>query len=260
MEKVEKGWKRGGKGGRRISLHFSEKVSSSPHYPDMPRRARVVFPGVAHHITQRGNDRQPVFRSLGDRHVYLDLLSHYAVRHGARILGYCLMTNHVHLVATPEEADSLARTLSRVHSEYAALSNRAAQRTGHLWEGRFFSCPLDLSHLPAVLRYVDENPVRAGLVKRAGDWPWSSARAHCVEGARDTVLNCRWTECLDGWNYNEWNDILHAADAPTPAQWDSMRRATLTGEPFGSEEFLKGLERQSGRRLRVFPRGHPRKE
>jgi hypothetical protein len=99
-----------------------------------------------------------------------------------------------------------------------------------------------------------------GGAKRAGDWPWSSARAHSVEGGRDTVLSCRWTERLDAWNYNEWNDILHGSDAPVAAQWDAMRRATLTGEPFGSEEFLKGLERQSGRRLRVFPWGHPRKE
>jgi putative transposase len=226
----------------------------------MPRRARIVFPGVAHHITQRGNNRQPVFRSLGDRHAYLDLLSRYAVRHGARILGYCLMTNHVHLVAAPERADSLARTLSRVHSEYAAVWNRSEQRTGHLWENRFFSCPLDQAHVLAALRYVDENPTRAGLVKRAGDWPWSSARAHCVEGARDTVLSCLWTECLDGWNYNEWNDILHGSDAAVVSVWDAMRRATLTGEPFGSEEFLAGLERQAGRRLRVLSRGRPRKD
>ena len=156
----------------------------------MPRRSRCVFPGVAHHITQRGNDRQPVFLSSDDRRLYLDFLSHHAARSGARLLGYCLMTNHVHLVAVPERQDSLARTLGRVHSQYALALHRAEGRSGHLWQNRYFSCPLDESHLIAALRYTDLNPVRAGLAARPWDWPWSSARTHTAEHAGDAVLDC----------------------------------------------------------------------
>jgi putative transposase len=249
-----------GKKGTGAIKFVIEKVPPSPHYPAYAPPCPSGSSGVAHHITQRGNNSQPVFHSFGDRHVYLDLLIHYALRQGVRILGYCFMTNHVHLVASPESAESLARAMSRVHSEYAAVSNRAEHRTGHLWESRYFSCPLDQSHLLAALRYVDENPARAGMVKRAGDWPWSSARAHCIEGVRDTVLSAGWTERLDGWSYKEWNDILHDdSGVPAIAQWDAMRRATLTGEPFGSEEFLSQIEHQTGRRLRVLSQGRPRK-
>jgi REP element-mobilizing transposase RayT len=113
----------------------------------VPRRPRVIIPGVAHHITQRGNNRQPVFLSNESRQFYLDLLVRNAARHGARILGYCLMDNHVHLAAIPDREDSLARTLGPTHSEYALFLNRAGDRSGHLWQNRFFSCPMDESHL-----------------------------------------------------------------------------------------------------------------
>jgi len=136
----------------------------------MPRRPRAVFPGVAHHITQRGNNRQPVFFSDDDRRFYLDLLSHHSTRSGVRVIGYCLMTNHVHLVAVPEREDSFARALRHAHSEYALARNRADGRSGHLWQNRFFSCPLDSSHLMAALRYTDLNPVRAALCLQAWDW------------------------------------------------------------------------------------------
>src|SRR5258708_2652033 len=141
----------------------------------MPRRPRSVIPGIAHHITQRGNNRQPVFHSPENRRLHLDLLAHQNARCAVRLLGYCLMTNHVHLVAVPEHEDSLARALGRVHSEYALALNRAEGRSGHLWQNRFFSCPLDESHLRAALRYTDLNPVRAGLAEMPSDWPWPSA-------------------------------------------------------------------------------------
>jgi putative transposase len=154
----------------------------------MPRRSRLVVPEIAHHITQRGNDRQAVFFSADDRRLYLHLLAQQAAACGTHILGYCLMTNHVHLVAAPDREDSLARTLGRTHAEYAQAVNRSRSRTGHLWQNRFFSCPLDPSHLENVMRYVDLNPVRAGLTDAAWEWPWSSARVHCVPGAGDLVL------------------------------------------------------------------------
>ena len=151
----------------------------------MPRRPRVVIPGVPHHITQRGNNRQPVFFSPDDRLFYLDLLSRHARRSGVHILGYCLMTNHVHLIAVPERDASLARALRHAHSEYSLALNRSARRSGHVWQNRYFSCPMSADRLLSALRYVELNPVRAGMVGAAWNWRWSSARAHTVAGASD---------------------------------------------------------------------------
>ncbi len=144
--------------------------------------ARVVAAGVPHHITQRGNNRQDVFLLDDDRRFYLETLRERSQRHGVTLLGYCLMANHVHLVAIPERPDSLARALGQSHSRYAQGFNRRYGRTGHLWQNRFYSCPLGRTHLVRALLYVDLNPVRAGLVGRAQEYPWSSARAH-TEGA-----------------------------------------------------------------------------
>jgi putative transposase len=222
----------------------------------MARRARVVVPGVAHHVTQRGNDRQAVFLSSDDRRFYLEILGRQAARHGARILGYCLMTNHVHLVVVPDRQDSLARTLGCVHSEYALALNRAHGRSGHLWQNRFFSCLLDGNYLLRVLRYVELNPVRAGMAAEAWAWPWSSARAHTEEQVVDPVLDFRWEEYVGRWNYGEWREILEAG--MEDRECDAVRRATSTGEPLGAREFVTAMERQAGRRLRVLPRGRPR--
>jgi len=223
----------------------------------MPRRPRTVFPGVAHHITQRGNDRQPVFFSTGDHRFYLELLTRHCARSSARILGYCLMPNHIHLVAVPEREDSLARALRHAHSEYALAHNRAYGHSGHLWQNRFFSCPLDESHLMRALRYIDLNPVRAGLVGQPWDWPWSSARAHGTEGVSDAVLDSLWTEYCGGWNYGEWREILLAGADNNEAE--AIREATRTGEPLGSREFMRRLENLAGKPLKVLARGRPRR-
>ena len=122
---------------------YNENLSTHQTLANMPRRQRAVFSGVAHHITQRRNNRQHVFFSSDDRRSYLELLSHYAARSGTRVIGYCLMTNHVHLVAVPEREDSFVHTLRHAHSEYALAHNRADGRSGHLWQNRFLSCLLD---------------------------------------------------------------------------------------------------------------------
>ena len=223
----------------------------------MPRRPRVIVPGVAHHVTQRGNNRQQIFFSAGDHKLYLDLLAKYAERCGTRIVGYCLMTNHIHLVVVPEQETSLARTLGRTHSEYALALNKAVQRSGHLWQNRFFSCPLDESHLLTALRYVDLNPVRAGLVAQPCDWPWSSSRAHSFAAPVDPVLHRDWSGCFRKWNYTGWQECLQAE--VLESECDALRLATHTGEPLGPRQFVTQLERQAGRRLRVLPRGRPPK-
>jgi putative transposase len=224
----------------------------------MPRRPRVIVPGVAHHVTQRGNNREPVFHSPDERRFYLDLLRQHAAHYGAQVLGYCLMTNHVHLVAVPARENSLARTLGCTHSAYALALNRTQGRSGHLWQNRFFSCLLDESHLLRALRYVELNPVRAGLASEPWGWPWSSARAHAMDRVPDPVLDRHWVEYFGRWDYGEWREIL-TAGIPD-GECDSVRRATHTGEPLGTREFVASLERQAGRRLRVLARGRPQKK
>ncbi len=224
----------------------------------MPRRARVVVPGVAHHITQRGNNRAQVFFAAGDYCAYLESLVKHSRLHGLGLLGYCLMPNHVHLIAAPTDEHSLARSLRGAHSEYALALNRSEGRSGHLWQNRYFSCPMDESHLLKALCYVETNPVRARLAAAAWDWPWSSARAHTVVGAMDAVLDYRWFERLNGWDHAEWKEILGARS--TGGGEELIRRATLTGEPLGPRRFVTELERRAGRRLRVLDRGRPKKQ
>ncbi len=147
-----------------------------------------------------------------------------------------------------------SRALSAgAHTEYAQALNQSQKRSGHLWQNRFFSCPLDAAHLENAMRYVELNPVRAGLSVMPWDWPWSSAPAHSLQGARDVVLDC--SGDLDRWDYGGWKEGL--LSGISHADCDSIRRATQTGEPLGSRAFLRQLERQAGRRLQVLARGRP---
>ena len=130
----------------------------------MPRIARVVAVAVPHHVTQRGNNRQQVFFTDSQRCLYLALLRQHAQRNHLEILGYCLMPNHVHAIVAPLVQTSLGHTFGRARSAYSRHLNRARNRSGHLWQNRFYSAPLGESHLIAALRYVDLNPLRAGLV------------------------------------------------------------------------------------------------
>ncbi len=154
----------------------------------MPRPPRLVLPGLPHHITQRGNYRQKTFFRSEDYQLYLDLLQDYSRHHGVAILGYCLMPNHVHLVAVPHRADSLARTFRRVHAEYARAQHTRLRRVGHLWQARYYSAPMDEEHFWAALVYVEQNPLRAGIVKQSEECRWSSAPAH-VDCRKSTLLD-----------------------------------------------------------------------
>jgi putative transposase len=136
----------------------------------MARFVRAVAVGVAHHITQRGIDRRRVFFSDADRRTYLECLATYAAQARMRILAYCLMQNHIHLVAIPDEPHSLAVALRRAHGRYALYLNARRQRVGHLWQNRFYSCALDERHFWVALRYVERNPVRANLVTRPEEY------------------------------------------------------------------------------------------
>ena len=217
----------------------------------MSRQARVVAEGVPHHVTQRGNNRQDIFLTDDDRRFYIDLLRDRSAQFGVAILGYCLMTNHVHLVAVPRHRDSLAKALGQTHWRYAMRFNRRYHRSGHLWQNRFYSCPLGASHLLAALAYVDLNPVRAGLVGEAAEYPWSSARAH-LDG--DDRLHL-----LDDWEWNQcgfqadWTETLRTGTSDEQAS--ALRTATTNGLALGDDSFISKLEQISGRPLRSRRRG-----
>jgi putative transposase len=221
----------------------------------MPRLARVVFAGLPHHITQRGHRRENVFFSDADRTTYLDWLAQYCAAR-VQIVAYCLMTNHVHLLAVPESDDGFERSLRTLHSRYAMRVNRWRGSNGYVWQGRYFSSVLDESYFWAALRYVERNPVRAGLVNKAQDYRWSSAAAHC--GLRDDALltrDPRWIEELH--SVPDWSGWL--AEADRPHHLTELRRQGDRGLPCGSAGFVRGLKDRAGRPVVPRPRGRPKK-
>ena len=164
----------------------------------MTRLARVIAVDVPHHVTQRGNARRFILDCDADRMAYLNLLRQNVELHGLGLIGYCLMSNHVHLVVTPHHAVGLALALRHAHGRYAIYWNAVHQSSGHAWQGRYYSCPLDRVHLWEALRYTELNPVRAGLASAAEAWRWSSAAAHCGAEAGNEILDLEvWREKLD---------------------------------------------------------------
>jgi putative transposase len=212
----------------------------------MPRLSRAIAVGFPHHITQRGTDRECVFFTKSDREVYLDLLRSSARQSNLRILAYCLMPNHIHLVGVPDEPDSLAVALRRTHGRYANYLNARRGRTGHLWQNRFYSCALDRAHLSVALRYVERNPVRAGLAERVEQFPWSSAAAHLAGHDPKNILDMAFWQ--DRGAAEAWQSLL-----ATPEELLAVRmlqRGTFTGRPVGSAGFIDQLETQLERILR----------
>jgi len=218
----------------------------------MSRFARAVAVGAAHHITQRGIDRQRVFFTDADRHTYLDCLAKYCVQARVRILAYCLMSNHIHLVAIPEEPQALAVALRRTHGRYALYLNARRDRAGHRWQNRFYSCALDEPHLWIALRYVERNPVRANLVARAEEYAWSSARAHLRGDHSNRLLD--WEFHATAHGEERWKTLL--AEPEELEAIRALQRGTFTGRPVGSAEFVASLERKLGRPLAIRASSH----
>ena len=212
----------------------------------MPRRSRIVFAGLPHHVTQRGNRRGRVFFTAADRHCYLRWLSDYGERYRVSVLAYCLMTNHVHFVLVPEECDGLERLMQALHARYAQHVNRTRDWNGHLWQGRYFSSALDSEYLLRTIRYVERNPLRAGMIARAEAYPWSSAAAHC--GLREDPVLVRSNDPLRTLpTVVNWSAWLAVSDDPDCR--DTLRRNGSQNLPCGSPEFIAALERTSGRNL-----------
>lgn len=173
----------------------------------MPRPKRLIIPFVPHHISQRGNNQRIVFRCDDDRHRYLNLLLKYSKRKNLQILSYCLMTNHIHFVAIPENEKDIPNMIRVLQSQYSSLTNQILGNTGHLWQQHYYSNPLNERHLIATLRYIEQNPVRAGITASPLDYKWSSACAH-ITGTDDTrILDLRWW--MDRLDSCSWNEFLH---------------------------------------------------
>jgi putative transposase len=218
----------------------------------LSRIPRVVVPGCWHHVTQRGNRRQTIFFSDADRRLYLDLLRQHCEHYKVAITGYCLLGNHVHVLAVPEREDGLARAFATTHTDYARWLNVRRGETGHVWQSRFFSCPLDEGHRWQALRYVELNSVRAGLVDAAELWPWSSARAHLVGHDASGLLSM--SDWQSRWTIQTWRETLDLG-IDDAASLDRLREATRTGRPAACDAFLADIEARLGRSLRPARRG-----
>jgi putative transposase len=210
-------------------------------------------PGLPHHITQRGNNRGQVFDSDGDRVLFLDLLARYSQQYGLAIWAYCLMTNHFHLVAEPANPTAMANTLGRVESDFARFVNVRRRSSGHLWQARYYSVPMDAAHCWRAVAYVERNPVRAGMVDAAEDHPWSSAPARIGKSAAPPWLMLdQWRE---QWTQKEWLALMRNETSDREIGGE-LRQATLNGYPLG-DELVTRLEATLGRRLHQGKSGRP---
>ena len=217
----------------------------------MARLARIVIPGVAHHVTQRGNRRLPVFFGDDDRRLYLDLLAAAAQASGTRCLAWCLMDNHVHLVLVPETADGLRAMLGEAHRRYTRHVNFREGWRGHLFQSRFASYPMGDAHLMAAVRYVELNPVVAGMVAAAGDWRWSSAASHLAgkRAADDPLTDVG----ALGQHVRNWRAMLrHGLGAGElgpegEAVAEAIEARLRTGRALADREWITEQEARTGR-------------
>jgi len=213
----------------------------------MARIARVVAPTIPHHITQRGNRRQETFFCAEDYQAYLALMAEWCRSCEVEIWAYCLMPNHVHLIAVPKSEAGLRRAIGEAHRRYTRRVNFREGWRGHLWQGRFASFPLDEGHLLAAARYLEQNPVRAGLAATPWEYPWSSAQAH-MTGQDDALV--RVTPLLG--RVGAWQGFLGAGT--TEEELQQLRRHERSGRPLGSDRFVTAVE---GKLQRTLRRGKP---
>ena len=189
----------------------------------------------------------------GDYRAYLGFLKAQCERERLKVLAYCLMTNHVHLVATPEKSESLAQAVGRTDFLYTQYVNRLHGRSGHLWQNRFHSCALDEEHFWLALRYIEQNPVRAGMVGQAWSYSWSSAAAHVGVAAGDEMVD--WEEWRRLTTPGEWRKALE--QSPRKEAVRALRSNTQRGWPMAGDSLLAKMEKILNRRLRALPNHRP---
>lgn len=207
----------------------------------MGRRARSIIPGVPYHVTQRGNFREPVFVDDEDRWVYLRLVLRYGAMFAVRIHAYCLMLNHIHFLLEAAERLGIAQFMRSVQKKYSDHLNERLGRRGHTWQDRFFSAALDDEYYWKAMRYVERNPVRAGIVERAELYPWSSAAGHCGL-VHDPIICEPRSSGIENWD--SW-----LANSEDPDLLTALRRATKTGRAVGAEAFLSYVSEMTGQRM-----------
>ena len=205
----------------------------------MPRMARVVIPNVPHHVTQRGNRRQPTFFRPDDYVIYRKIAAEVFRDAGVEVWAYCLMPNHVHLIATPLRGGSLSRAVGETHVRYTRMINRREGWSGYLWQGRFASFPMDDGYLRKCIRYVGMNPGRAGLIERAIDLPWSSVAAHVEERFDPLIVRGPVERVVAGEMATFFDSDLDDVGR------QRLRRASVEGQPLGSADWVEGLRREA---------------
>ncbi|MBI2717339.1 MAG: transposase [Rhizobiales bacterium] len=214
----------------------------------MSRLARLVVPGLPHHVTQRGNGGQRVFFADDDYRLFIRLLAESCAAAGVVCWAFALMPNHVHAILVPDNEDGLRAALAPVHRRYAGLINARRKKTGHFWQGRYGAAVMDEEHLAAAFRYVLRNPVAARLVKRPAQWRWSSARAY-LRGSPDGLTE---TAAMLG-RFPDMAELL-GDDGETSAAI-AVRGDETIGRPLGSTQFVARIERRTGRSLAPGRRG-----
>jgi putative transposase len=201
----------------------------------MARIPRVVVPEFPHHIIQRGNRHQKVFFNKDDYSKYLELLASYSHQFKVDIVAYCLMPNHVHLIATPHKDGNLAQAIGETHRNYTRFINSRERWQGYLWQGRFLSYVLDERYLLAVTRYILLNPIKAGIVKKPWDYKWASTRYHMMIASSSLVKDNLLRELIENWK-----DFLNTASDDNDIRLLQLHERT--GRPLGDNSFIEKLE------------------
>ncbi len=227
----------------------------------MPRRPRLHLPGIPQHVIQRGVDRQPVFFSDEDCQFYLDWLGEYAQKRGIELHAYCLMTNHVHLLLSSPSADALGGLMQDMGRRYVQYINRTYRRSGGLWQGRYKAGFVQTErYLLSCMRYVELNPVRAGMVVAPGDYRWSSYRANALGETNKLVSPHEEFLALassSGERQQAYRERF-VTEVDDPA-WNLIRSATQQGVVVGDSRFAGVIEERLGRSILPRSRGRPRK-
>lgn len=228
----------------------------------MPRRARVLVPGVPVHLIQRGNNRSACFYADEDYRFYLEHLAEQAAKHGCAIHAYCLMTNHVHLLLTPARAESLGGLMKALGQRYVQYVNRTYRRSGTLWEGRFRSCVMqDEAYVLACYRYIELNPVRAGMVEQPAEYRWSSYRAN-AQGEANALLSAHPIYRVQGLDKESrmaaYRELFRFE--LELGLVDEIRQATNGNFVLGNSRFVAEIEQVLGRRVVRGKAGRPFKQ
>ena len=220
----------------------------------MPRTARASVGGVCYHVMNRGNGRRQVFHKDGDYHAFMKAIYHACVEIPIPVLGYCLMPNHFHLVVLPENDGDLSVWMHWLQNAHVRRYHKHYHSSGHLWQGRFKAFPIqEDEHLLTVLRYVERNPLRANLVRRAENWGWSSAQYWQKDQVRPSFLAVGPVT-----RPRRWLDWVN--EPVTEGELQALRRSVLRGTPYGDEDWMKAAAKRLGLESTLRPRGRPRQD